>query len=69
MNSVSGKTFPTINPANGQKICDVQEGDKVGCGVKPSKISNFDIFLSPWSIYMKSVANGSAPKSGTLRSL
>uniref|UniRef100_T1JCH5 Aldehyde dehydrogenase domain-containing protein n=1 Tax=Strigamia maritima TaxID=126957 RepID=T1JCH5_STRMM len=27
-NSVSGKTFPTINPATGDKICDVQEGDK-----------------------------------------
>ena len=26
--SVSGKTFPTINPATGDKICDVQEGDK-----------------------------------------
>lgn len=25
---VSGKTFPTINPATGKKICDVQEGDK-----------------------------------------
>ncbi|XP_033097010.1 retinal dehydrogenase 2-like [Anneissia japonica] len=28
VNSVSGKTFPTINPTNGEKICDVQEGDK-----------------------------------------
>lgn len=27
-NSVSGKTFPTINPATGEKICEVQEGDK-----------------------------------------
>jgi len=26
--SVSGKTFPTINPATGEKICDVQETDK-----------------------------------------
>ena len=26
--SVSGKTFPTINPATGEKICDVAEGDK-----------------------------------------
>ncbi|XP_013387907.1 aldehyde dehydrogenase, mitochondrial-like [Lingula anatina] len=26
--SVSGKTFPTINPCTGEKICDVQEGDK-----------------------------------------
>ena len=27
--SVSGKTFPTVNPTTGDKICDVQEGDKV----------------------------------------
>jgi len=27
-NSVSGKTFPAINPATGDKIIDVQEGDK-----------------------------------------
>ncbi|CAM6031285.1 unnamed protein product, partial [Sphagnum compactum] len=27
-NSVSGKTFATINPANNQKIADIQEGDK-----------------------------------------
>uniref|UniRef100_A0A0B6Z5J3 Omega-crystallin n=1 Tax=Arion vulgaris TaxID=1028688 RepID=A0A0B6Z5J3_9EUPU len=29
VNSVSGKTFPTINPATGEKIVDVQEADKV----------------------------------------
>ncbi|XP_033634070.1 retinal dehydrogenase 2-like [Asterias rubens] len=28
VNSVSGKTFPTINPTTGEKICDIQEGDK-----------------------------------------
>lgn len=28
VNSVSGKTFPAINPSTGQKITDVQEGDK-----------------------------------------
>jgi len=28
VNSVSGKTFPTINPATGEKIVDIQEGDK-----------------------------------------
>src|SRR5258707_8373949 len=28
VDSVSGKTFPTINPATGEKICDVAEGDK-----------------------------------------
>ena len=28
VNSVSGKSFPTINPATGDVICDLQEGDK-----------------------------------------
>jgi len=27
--SVSGKTFPTLNPCDEQKIADVAEGDKV----------------------------------------
>ncbi|KAH6924963.1 hypothetical protein HPB50_027034 [Hyalomma asiaticum] len=30
VDSVSGKTFSTINPSTGAKIADVQEGDKVG---------------------------------------
>jgi acyl-CoA reductase-like NAD-dependent aldehyde dehydrogenase len=29
VNSVSGKTFQTINPANKNKIIDVAEADKV----------------------------------------
>ena len=29
MNSTSGKVFPTINPSTGDKIANVQEGDKV----------------------------------------
>lgn len=29
MDSVSGKTFPVINPATGKKTCDVSEGNKV----------------------------------------
>jgi aldehyde dehydrogenase (NAD+) len=28
LDSVSGKTFPTTNPANGETICQVAEGDK-----------------------------------------
>lgn len=28
VNSVSGKVFPTVNPATGEKITDVQEGDQ-----------------------------------------
>jgi len=28
VDSLSGKTFPTLNPATGEKICDVAEGDK-----------------------------------------
>lgn len=31
--AVSKKTFPTINPATGEVICQVAEGDKVSdCG-------------------------------------
>uniref|UniRef100_A0A915D615 Uncharacterized protein n=1 Tax=Ditylenchus dipsaci TaxID=166011 RepID=A0A915D615_9BILA len=35
-NSISGKTFETMNPVNGKKIADVQEGDKadIDCAVK-----------------------------------
>jgi acyl-CoA reductase-like NAD-dependent aldehyde dehydrogenase len=28
VNSVSGKVFPTVNPSTGEKIADIQEGDK-----------------------------------------
>jgi hypothetical protein len=31
VDSVSGKTFPTLNPANERKIADVAEADKVNC--------------------------------------
>lgn len=39
MNSTSGKTFATENPATGKKITDVQEGDKpdVDKAVKAAK--------------------------------
>lgn len=29
VNSASGKTFPVVNPSTGDKIIDIQEGDKV----------------------------------------
>src|SRR5438552_6828462 len=28
LDSVSGKTFPTVNPATGETLCQVAEGDK-----------------------------------------
>src|SRR5205085_8915003 len=28
LDSASGKTFPTVNPATGETICQVAEGDK-----------------------------------------
>lgn len=39
--SVSGKTFPTINPTTGEKIIDVQEGDKadVEAAVAAAKVA------------------------------
>ncbi|XP_072039302.1 aldehyde dehydrogenase 1A1-like [Amphiura filiformis] len=48
VNSVGGKTFGTINPTTGEKICDVQEGEKadIDLAVKAAK----DAFKigSPW---------------------
>jgi acyl-CoA reductase-like NAD-dependent aldehyde dehydrogenase len=29
VDSVSGKTFPTLHPANGKKIADIAEANKV----------------------------------------
>ncbi|KAJ9583104.1 hypothetical protein L9F63_022547, partial [Diploptera punctata] len=40
VDSVSGKKFPTLNPANGKKIADIAEGDKKEMILKPQ---NFDI--------------------------
>jgi acyl-CoA reductase-like NAD-dependent aldehyde dehydrogenase len=39
VNSVSGKVFPTVNPATGEKIVDVQEGDQadIDLAVKAAK--------------------------------
>ena len=43
VDSVSGKTFPVINPTNGEKICDVQEGN---VNFDPGKICKYcDEFL------------------------
>src|SRR3984885_1188406 len=48
VDSVSGKTFATLNPATGEKICDVAEGDKadVDLAVKAARKA-FD--NGPWS--------------------
>lgn len=39
VDSVSGKTFPTLNPSNEKKIADIAEGDKadVDLAVKAAK--------------------------------
>lgn len=37
---MSGKKFPVINPATGEKICDVEEGDKV-CDLSFSLANNW----------------------------
>ena len=47
LDSVSGKTFPTVNPANGEVICQVAEGDKadVDLAVKAARKAFED---GPW---------------------
>src|SRR6266496_1361193 len=48
LDSVSGKTFPTVNPATGETICQVAEGDKadVDLAVKAARKA-FE--SGPWS--------------------
>lgn len=41
--AVSGKTFPTINPATGEVICQVAEADEVN--------RHSDAFTSHWFIF------------------
>src|SRR5213082_3050700 len=47
VDSVSGKTFPTTNPASGEPICQVAEGDKadVDLAVKAARKAFED---GPW---------------------
>ncbi|XP_076816852.1 aldehyde dehydrogenase, mitochondrial-like [Clavelina lepadiformis] len=47
-NSISGKTFPTLNPSNEEKICDVQEGDKADVDVAVKAAREAFKLGSPW---------------------
>src|ERR1700688_4194174 len=48
VDSVSGKTFPTVNPATGEVICQVAEGDKadIDLAVKAARKAFEE---GPWS--------------------
>ncbi|XP_002736989.1 aldehyde dehydrogenase 1A1-like [Saccoglossus kowalevskii] len=50
VNSVSGKTFPTINPCTGEKICDIQEGDKADVDIAVKAAKEAFKLGSPWRI-------------------
>lgn len=47
-NSVSGKTFPTVNPSTGEKICDVAEGDKADIDLAVKAAREAFRLGSPW---------------------
>jgi len=48
VNSKSGKTFPDINPANGEKIADIQEGDKADIDAAVAAAKKAFELGSPW---------------------
>nr|AVR59241.1 aldehyde dehydrogenase 1 [Platynereis dumerilii] len=48
VNSESGKVFATIDPCSGEKICDIQEGDKVDVDAAVVAARNAIKFGSPW---------------------
>ena len=45
---MSGKTFPTIDPTNGEKICDVAEGDKEDSSKAVAAAKEAFKLGSPW---------------------
>ena len=47
-NAESGKTFPTVNPTNGEKIVDVAEGDKADVEKAVAAASEAFKLGSPW---------------------
>ena len=47
LDSASGKTFPTVNPATGQVICQVAEGDKADVD-KAVKAASRAFEEGPW---------------------
>lgn len=50
VDSVSGKTFTTVNPATGAKICDVQEGDKADVDKAVQAAKAAFQYGSPWRL-------------------
>jgi len=48
VDSVSGKTFPTINPTTGEIICQVQEGDKADVNLAVGAAKNAFKLGSEW---------------------
>lgn len=47
VNAVGGKTFATINPTTGEKICDVQAGDKVSIiSTSRQVLSGLNVFIN-----------------------
>lgn len=43
--SISGKKFPVFNPATEEKICEVEEGDKVGFSFLPLSATFVSVHL------------------------
>src|SRR5580692_10985431 len=48
LDSVSGKTFPTLNPATGEVICQVAEGDKADVDLA-GKAARKALEEGPWA--------------------
>jgi len=48
VDSISGKTFPTLNPCTEEKICDVAEGDKADVDIAVKAAREAFKLNSPW---------------------
>ena len=52
VDSVSGKTFPTVNPATEEVICDVQEADAADVDKAVSCVSEQINFISKTCVHI-----------------
>lgn len=54
-NSVSGKKFPVFNPATEEKLCEVEEGDKVSANSVLCQVSLFLTIVNTQTLFQVQV--------------
>jgi hypothetical protein len=62
VNSVSGRTFKTINPATEEVICEVQEGDARDVDLAVRFLRGIGVVVNCWAVHQRmSLTDQSSP--------